>query len=217
MNKAIRLTASLLGVSAGIAGLEHGYFEILQGNTPPTGIFIASIGPPCDPEVIWNACEPALTIIPNFLVTGILSLIIGFLMIFWSVGFVQRKRGGLVLILLSIALLLFGGGLFPPFIGTIAGVIGTRIHKPLPWWQAHAESTFSRALAKLYPLAVIAYLVLVFGQIVVGHFFNEFLSKYMGINVLFILGLLLLSALSAFAQDARDASGSLQARAVEHY
>ena len=58
MNKAIRVTASLLGISAGIAGLVHGFYEILQGSTRPEGLFIASIGPPCQPELIWNNCEP---------------------------------------------------------------------------------------------------------------------------------------------------------------
>lgn len=217
MNNAIKITASLLGVSAGIAGLEHGYFELLQGNTQPDGLFIASIGPPCNPEDIWNACEPALTIIPNFFMTGVLSIIIGLLIIIWSIGFVQRNRGGVVLILLSIALLLFGGGLFPSFIGVIAGTIGTHIHKPLTWWQAHAESALTHILAKLYPWAVIAYLAVVFGQIVVGYFFNDFLSRYMGVNVLLILALLLFSALSAFAHDARLANDTLSTAERGYY
>jgi hypothetical protein len=38
----------------------------------------------------------------------------------WSVAFVQRRGGGLVLILLSMALLLVGG-LAPPLVGLILG------------------------------------------------------------------------------------------------
>ena len=81
MNKAVRLTASLMGLSAGIASLEHGIFEVLQGSVLPEGFFISSIGPPCQPELIWNSCEPALTIIPHFAVTGILAMVIGLLVI----------------------------------------------------------------------------------------------------------------------------------------
>ena len=204
MNKAVRMTASLLGISAGIAGVEHGYFEFLQGRARPEGLFIASIGPPCQPELIWNNCEPALTIIPHFGVTGVLAIILGLVTIICSAFFVQRKHGGLVLILLSIGLLLFGGGLFPPLIGTIAGISGTRIDKPLTWWCAHSAGAFSRLLAKLYPWALIAYLVLVFGQFITGHFFNEFLMAVMSINVLLIMGLLLISVFSAFAHDAQQ-------------
>ena len=201
MNKAIRITAAGLGVSAGIAGLEHGYYEFLQGSAPPDTLFINSIGPSCDPELIWNNCEPALTIIPNFAITGILAMILGLITIIWSLFFVQRKHGGLVLVLLSMGLLLFGGGLFPPLIGTIAGLTGTWINKPLTWTRDHFSGGLSRGLSKLYPWALIAYLVLVFGQFVIGYFFNDWLIANMGSNVLLIMGLLLLAVVSAFAHD----------------
>jgi hypothetical protein len=109
MRRATRILAAALGVFAGFGGPEHGIFEIMQGNVPPEGIFIASMGPPCNPEEVWHACEPAMTIIPNFLVTGILAVIIGIATMVWAAFFVHRRRGGLVLILLSIALLLVGG------------------------------------------------------------------------------------------------------------
>lgn len=68
-----------------------------------------------------------MTIIPSFLVTGVLTIIFGLLVAVWAAKFVQRKNGGLVLILLSIIMLLVGGGLFPPVFGVVAGIIGTRI------------------------------------------------------------------------------------------
>jgi hypothetical protein len=77
MRKATRIIAASFGVFAGFSGLEHGYFEILQGNVRPESIMIASMGAPCVPEEIWNACEPAMTIIPSFLVTGILAMVFG--------------------------------------------------------------------------------------------------------------------------------------------
>ena len=213
MNKAVRLTASLLGISAGIAGFEHGYFEVLQGRARPEDLFIFSMGPPCQPDLIWSSCEPALTIIPDFFVTGILAIIFGILTVVWSVFFVQRKHGGLILILLSIALLLFGGGLVPPIIGAIAGLAGTRINKPLTWWRDHAGSLFSRLLDKFYPWALIAYLVMVLGQWFVGYFFNDFLMSVMSINVLLFMSFLVLAVFSSFAHDARIRAGSARSRA----
>jgi hypothetical protein len=59
MRKATRIIAASFGFVAGFGGLEHGYFEILQGNARPDSIMIASMGAPCVPEEIWNACEPA--------------------------------------------------------------------------------------------------------------------------------------------------------------
>ena len=45
---------------------------------------------------------------------------------------------------------------------------------------------------------------LVFGQFIIGYFFNDFLLAYMGINVILIRGFLLLSVLSAFAHDVQE-------------
>src|SRR3990172_7882550 len=103
MRKATRIVAASLGIVAGIAGLEHGYFEILQGNARPASLMFASWGPPCVPEEAWHACEPAMTVVPNLLIAGILTVVLGVLTMIWSAAFVQRKHGGWVLILLSIA------------------------------------------------------------------------------------------------------------------
>ena len=54
MHKAIRIVASSFGAFAGFGGIEHGIFEIMQGNVAPGGVTISSIGPPCVPELAWN-------------------------------------------------------------------------------------------------------------------------------------------------------------------
>jgi len=70
-----------------------------------------------------------MTIIPNFLVTGVLAIIFGLIVAIWTAMFVHKKNGGLVLILLSIIMLLVGGGIVPPLFGVVAGIIGTRIKR----------------------------------------------------------------------------------------
>jgi hypothetical protein len=122
---ATRAAASTIGVVAGLIGLYHGYNETLQGNSTPSGIMINAIGPPCQ----GSACFPAMTVIPNFLVTGVLAIIFALIVMAWAALLVPRKSGGLVLILLSIILLLVGGGFLPPALGIIAGIIGTRIKR----------------------------------------------------------------------------------------
>ena len=200
MNRATRVTASLFGVFAGFGGPEHGYFEIIQGNVKPDTLVIAAIGPPCEPEKVWNLCEPAMTVIPSYLVTGILAFVIGIVTMIWAAAFVQRKNGGLVLILLSIALLLFGG-LFPPLIGIVGGIVGTRINAPLTWWRRHLSSKLLSFLANLWPWTIVALFVWLFGQFILGYFFNEFLLKTAFIIPLFIFGLLILTVITAFADD----------------
>ena len=117
-----RVAASAIGIFGGLGGASHGPGEMLQGSIAPNGLVIEAW-----PELTVLAGEPAMTIIPSFLVTGVLTIIFGLLVAVWAAKFVQRKNGGLVLILLSIIMLLVGGGLFPPVFGVVAGIIGTRI------------------------------------------------------------------------------------------
>lgn len=68
-----------------------------------------------------------MTIIPNFLITGIVALILGVITMAWSIVFIRRQQGGLILALLSLALLLFGGGIIPPIIGFIGGLMAIKL------------------------------------------------------------------------------------------
>lgn len=198
MRKATKTVAMWFGILAGLAGLEHGYFEMLQGSTRPVSLMFASWGPPCVPEKIWHACEPAMSILPNFLITGILAMLLSLAIIVWSAGFIQRRQGGLVLILLSIALLLFGGGFFPPIIGLVGGVAGTQINNPITG-QPGSVTRFS---AKLWPWPLVIFLVWVWGQFPVGYFFNDFLTSIMGFGLLLILTSLPLSVYVGYARNA---------------
>lgn len=122
MRNATRIIAASFGVFAGIGGLEHGYFELLQ---------------------------------------------------------------------------LFGGGIFPPLIGIIGGAAGTRIHAPLkkqpgPIWSL---------LAKMWPWTIIVFFVWLFGQFVIGYFFNEFLMENVVLWAVLFLGLLVVSILSGYGHD----------------
>ena len=202
MRDATKTVATWLGISSGLAGIEHGYFEILQGYNAPAGVMIASMGLPCVPEEMWNACEPALTILPNFLVTGVLAVILGLFIFVWSLAFIHHKHGGTILILASIALLLFGGGIFPPIIGIIGGIAGRKINQPITVKQASSSLRFG---AKLWPWPLVIFLVWVIGQFPVGYYFNDIMQQAMYFGVLLILSMLPLSIYSAYARDVQNA------------
>ena len=120
MNRATRTNVATLGTIFGISGMSHGFFEILQGSVPTDGLFISAIG---EAQKMWpHGDEPAFTLIPNFLLTGIAAMIVGLTIIIWSLGFVHKKNGPTVFILLFILLLVVGGGvaqiLFFPLSGS---------------------------------------------------------------------------------------------------
>ena len=116
--------ASILGIFAGVTGASHGPGEILQGNIAPTGIIIEA----------WLALtllagEPAMTLIPSFSVSGIVTVILGLAVTIWAATRIQSENGALVLILLSTMMLFVGGGLLPPVFGVMAGIIGLQIRQ----------------------------------------------------------------------------------------
>src|SRR5690606_13135572 len=119
------------GLYAGLSGLERGYFEVLQGNAHPGNYQIAALEAPCVAEEVWNGCQPAISILPSDELTGALAMTLGVTTIVWALGFVHLRYGGPVLMLMSSGLLLFGGGLLPPFVGFIGGgvsfVVNARI------------------------------------------------------------------------------------------
>ena len=197
MRQATRITAMLLGMFAGLGGPEHGYFELLQGNIKPSGLMISAIGLPCQPDLVWNRCEPAMTILPTFWWAGLASIIIGVITMIWAAVFIHRKNGPLGMILLCIALLLAGGGLFPPLIGIITSIFASRIHAPL----SGNASPLIRLLAKLWPWILSAFFVWVFGQFLIGYYFNDWLQRMSFLVPLLVISLLALSMLCAIARD----------------
>jgi hypothetical protein len=89
---AARIIASIFGVLAGLGGITHGIGEILQGNVAPSGIIINSWTK--GPIATNLGGEPAMTIIPNLFVTGVLTLIVSLAVVIWAAAFVQKKNGG---------------------------------------------------------------------------------------------------------------------------
>jgi hypothetical protein len=128
---AARCTALTFGILAGLGGLTHGIGEALQGNVRPGGIIIESWTQ--GPIATHMGGEPGMTIVPSLLVTGILNILVSVAVVVWSL-LVRNRNGGRILIGLSVAMLLVGGGFGPPIIGILAGVAGTMVGRPSRVW-----------------------------------------------------------------------------------
>lgn len=207
-NHATRVVATVLGVTAGLLGLEHGYFETQQGSAVPGSLLINAIGPDCQPSHVWHACEPAMTIIPNFLVTGTLAIACSLLVLLWAALFVQTKHGGWALIVLAIALLLLGGGFVTLLFGLLAGVAGTKIHAPLTWWRAHLSPKAQRVLASLWPWVLVVCLLWFPIEGLIATFSNETMLRLAPIMTAVLPLLLLLLLVTGFACDLRRQTGT---------
>lgn len=204
---ATHVVASTFGVLVGLFGVEHGIFEILQGNVVPDGLLIDAIGPA---QEMWpGAMEPAFTIVPNFLITGILAVIVGLFTAIWAAVFIDRPYGPWGLLSLCITLVLVGGGSPPITTGVIASLVATRIDKPLTWWREHLSDRAREFLTRLWPWSLIAYVVVALAGVemaVLGYPLAWFLSLDAMTIVLYAIGnfsllFVVAAILSGFAYD----------------
>lgn len=207
MNRATQITTSAMGVLAGLAGLEHGIGEVLQGDRIPGGVMIQS-WPESESFQVLNG-EPAMTLLPTLRIAGVVTILFALIFLVWATLLIQRPRAGLVLIVLSITLLLVGGGFGPPLLGLIVGTTATRIHAPLTWWRARFSPGVRSFLAMFWPWAfaacLTAWLYLFPGSILFAAFLgvNEPILLSVAVAIFAAFGLLLLTLVCAFARDLR--------------
>ena len=170
---AARGTALTFGILAGLGGLTHGIGEVLQGSVKPDGIIINSWTQ--GPIASNMGGEPGMTIIPNLLATGILTTFVS-LAIIVCAALMHDKKSGQILILLSVLMLLVGGGFGPPIIGILAGVAGTGIGKPSTWWCKDRPVNVRRFLSTVWPwifgLAIMNGVFLVIGSVILVYVFD---------------------------------------------
>lgn len=151
MNRTTKIIVSTIGVMLAIAGIDHGFFEVLQGNQPTSGLIIKAIGPEMK---LWGT-EEAFTILPNYLFTGILAILVSLTIIVWSLRFIHTKHGATVFGLLFIALFLVGGGIAAQIMFVpVTWAVARRINGPLSWWRKVLPEGVRRFLAKLWPVTL---------------------------------------------------------------
>ena len=203
MRNATQVTVAVFGTLAALAGIEHGIGEVLQGNVAPAGLMILSW-----PESEFfriEAGEPAMTIVPNLLITGILAIVASLAFLVWATLFAHRKRGGLVLLLLSIAMLLVGGGFGPPLLGIILSLAASRINAPLEWWRRHLPAGARPFLAALWPWSLgaglTAWLSLFPGLPIASYYWGVGDERLVVAIIALAFGFLFVTILTGLARD----------------
>lgn len=151
---ATRIIATTIGVFFGLfSGVNHGIFEILQGNKPTNSLVIHAIG---EAQRFWvEGTEPAFTLIPNFMISGILSILVGLIIVIWSIWFLPGKHGRIVFLGLFVLSFLVGGGIGQAFFFIPAWAFATRMGKPLTWWRKVLPRSSWAFLSKLWVVALV--------------------------------------------------------------
>lgn len=184
-----RITTSTLGVFFGLfSSINHGIFEILQGNKPTNGLVINAIG---EMQKFWpEGTEPAFTLIPNFRMTGIASILVGIAIIIWSIWFLPGKHGRTVYLGLFILSFLVGGGMGQAFFFIPAWAFATRMGKPLNGWRKILPRKIWPVLSQLWIvllIAAIGIMLIALEMAIFGYFPGvSDLEKLMNINMVFV-------------------------------
>ncbi len=146
---ATRVIATAIGVFVGLfSGVNHGFFELLQGNKPTGGFHIYAIG---EAQRFWPlAGEDAITLIPNFAITGVVSMAVGVAIVIWSIRYLPSRHGPAVFLGLFILSFLVGGGIGQVAFFVPAWAFATRIGRPLTWWRKALPRSTWPLLSKLW-------------------------------------------------------------------
>ena len=203
MKSAIRVVATVFGLIVALAGIEHGIGEILQGNTRPSSLVFESW--PGSPFFEILSGEPAMSLIPNLLISGVLTVIFSLALLVWSILAMRTKSAAIGLILFSIILLLVGGGLGPPLMLLIVGLAATRIGRPFRWWRSQAPDSRVPLFARLWRPAVFAgvvgYLALLPGVPIAEQLVGPLDAGIVVAVIAFSFGSFFLSIIAALAFD----------------
>jgi hypothetical protein len=203
MRRATRMTISTFGALVGLVGVEHGLGEALQGGRAPAGIMIQSWPGSAFFHILGG--EPALTLLPDLLLTGVLAIAFSALYAAWAIWLVQRKNGGRVLMLLSVPMLLVGCGIFPPLLGFVLGAAAARMHAPLDRRNARLTPPLRDALGKAWPwllgAGVISWLGMLPGAPMLSYFWGVENEGLIFVLLICMFGFLFLSGVAANARD----------------
>jgi hypothetical protein len=114
----MKVSTVVLITYTAIIGFIHGVGEIFQAGSQATSNLIFALDV-ADPEKVWHGGLPAFTLIPDFLISGIITVLISIAIIV-LVNLLIKSKYFIFFPLIFIFLFLFGGGFVPPFIGIIS-------------------------------------------------------------------------------------------------
>jgi hypothetical protein len=150
------------------------------------------------------AGEPAMTVVPNYLVTGLLAILFSGAFLVVSVKSFVDKKAIAVLFAVLILMLLTGAGFGPPILGAIAVLIAYKIDSPLKTWSK-LPSSLHRVLGKLWPwsfgLCLIGWLMMFPGAALIAFFTGLDHPLLMVMPILMAFVLVPITLLLGFSRD----------------
>ena len=160
-----------------------------------------------------HGTDGAMTLIPNFLATGLAAILVSLAIAAWCLFFLRRRYGPAGFLALFVLLTLVGGGIGHTVFFLASWAYATRIRSTLARWRRALRPGVRRALAPLWSpalltssgLFLLALELSVFGFTPAAGNADALLA---GIGVILMASLLALNLayVAAIARDLRDRS-----------
>jgi hypothetical protein len=130
-------------------GVEHGVGEILQGNRVASALIFPSW--PDSKFFAVQAGEPAFSLIPDMLVTGILASLFSVTFLVIVLLLPDRRFSQVLLLLLSVLMFLTGAGIFPPILAILVSLMAGRLDNPPSKWISRVPATVRPFFVRIWP------------------------------------------------------------------
>ena len=206
---------AVCGVLAGVGGLVHGVGEIAQGGSTE-GLAFDSWATGRIAENLGG--EPAMSVVPDLLLTGALTVVVSLAVIAWSVAFLHRRDSGRVLSVLVLVMLLVGGGFGPPALGLLAGLVVGGARADLTSWAPRFHGTLGQRLARMWPalfwVCVVNATILALGSLVAAVVLDIAVPDLFVYSLFLAVVTMPVATLSGMAERLRTATSGLSPQPV---
>ena len=152
---AVRISSAAFGTLCGLTGIIAGAFLILQGDSSVNAVKISYIGP--EYRMWEHETYVAFTLIPNYILSGLTTLIISITLVYISLFKLHKRYGSIVFLVLSVLQLFTGGG-FVIDLALITFLLSFGIRSKLKVWTRIFSNKLGKFLAVLWFPALIFYL-----------------------------------------------------------
>jgi len=167
--RATTTTVTVIGLLVAMAAAEHGVGEIVQRPTLGEGPFIESWPDAAVFEQLGG--EPAMTLLPDPGVAGVLTVLLSVLLAWVAVRNGALRHAGAALMVLSGGLLLSGGGLAPPLIGALLAVTWSTARRARGRWPGPVRRRLAQGWRAALVVATASYLGLFPGTVLLHWWF----------------------------------------------
>jgi hypothetical protein len=202
MNRATTTLFLTLSILAGIMGIEHGIGEVLEGYRPTEGVFILSWPTSAFFEIMGG--EPAMTIVPNYFITGLLAIFFSGAFLFLSVKPSLDRKAITILFVILFLMLVTGAGFGPPILGLVAVLVALKRNSQLKTWSK-LPSKLHSVLGMLWPwsftLCLIGWLMLFPGAPLIAFYTGTDNALLMVVPILVAFTSIPITLLLGFSRD----------------